>query len=234
MKLGTKNTGLGDILLLTSICKYFPNQFTVEISDKKKHYECIFSNLAKVIFNKEENITETENLGNTGHWATRKLRNYFGPIADYMDNRPMVLYSDFESEKWAYEFLLDKCNPVIFVPTCSKRWAKTRDIPDNIVDNILEHFAKNKITPIICQSSQNIKNIDGINLIDLDLKKYICLLRMVGIYHGANTGDEHLATAVGCRTFVHQPQDSDSFCRREWNYSNLNSTYFIWNDYYKS
>lgn len=229
MKFGTKSLGLGDILLLTSVCKYFPNNITIQIDKDKNRFGCLFYGLAKVEFLDNKDIVELPNLGG-GHYSTRKLRNFFGSISKGLDNRPLVLYSDMESEQWAFDFLKDKPNPVIFVPTCSKQWANIRNIPDTIVLNILHNLKEKGHTPIICQSSNNKKDIEGINLIDLDLKKYICLLRRSGIYYGANTGDEHLATAVGCKTFVFQPKDSEFFSSSEWNYNHLNSTYFIWDD----
>jgi len=232
-KFGTKSSGLGDTLLLTSVCKYFPNQFTIQIPESRKRFSILFEGLAKTEITKDEEINELPNVG-FGHYATRKLRNFFGSVADGLDNRPLVLYSDMESEKWAFEFLKDKPNPIIFVPTCSKQWAEVRDIPNKILQNLLEFFKNQSYTPIICQSSSNLKQIDGVNLVDLDLKKYICLLRRVGIYVGANTGDEHLATSLGCAISTYQPKDSGGFSSEEWNYTNLNSKYFIWDDSHKS
>jgi len=227
MKFGTKSTGLGDTLLLTSVCKYFPNKFTIQINEEQARFKYIFQGLANVEICKKENIFELKEIG-YGHYATRKLRNFFGELADGLDNRPLVLYSDMESEKWAFDFLKDKPNPIIFVPTCSKQWAETRNMPDDLMHEMIKTFKEKGRTAIICQSSNNYKNLDGVELIDLDIKKYICLLRRVGIYVGVNTGDEHLSTSVGCKTFVYQPRDGDGFLSVEWNYRHANSEYFIW------
>lgn len=227
MKFGTKSTGLGDTLLLTSVCKYFPNKFVIQLDEKQARFKSLFFGLANVEICKKEDIFELKEIGDD-HYATRKLRNFFGEMADGLDNRPLVLYADMDSEKWAFEFLKDKPNPLIFVPTCSKQWSKIRDIPDDIVNELIDAFKKTNRSIIVCQSSSNYKNIGGIDLIDLDLKKYISLLRRVGFYIGANTGDEHLATALGCKTVVYQPKDGNGFFSREWNYKHLNSEYFIW------
>lgn len=233
MKFGTRSPGLGDMLLLTSICKYFPNAFTVQIDHVNKRFQILFHGIANTEIVSSEEINELANIG-TGHYSTRKLRNFFGPIADGLDNRPLTLYSDLESEEWAFNFLKDKNKPLIFVPTCSKRWDSLRSLPDKLIKQLLVNFKKTSYTPIICQSSSNYKDIEGINLVDLDLKKYICLLRRVGRYIGANTGDEHLATAVGCNTVVYQPKDGNGFLSDEWNYNHVNSKYLIWDDNYKS
>lgn len=227
MKFGTKSLGLGDTLLLTAVCKYFPNKFTIQLDKNKERFACLFSGLANVELVNNEEINELKDLG-TGHYATRKLRNFFGDVADGLDNRPLVLYSDIESENWAYDFVKDIQNPVIFNPCCSKQHAESRNIPDSILDQILTNIRNSNCTPLICQSSSNKKDIDGINVLDLDLKKYISLVRRCQIYIGANTGDEHLSTALGCKTVVYQPKNSSSFFSQEWNYSHPNSTYVFW------
>lgn len=227
MKFGTKSTGLGDTLLLTSVCKYFPNKFTIQLDEKQARFKSLFFGLANVEICQKQDIFELKETGND-HYSTRKLRNFFGEMADGLDNRPLVLYTDMDSERWAYEFLKDKPNPLIFVPTSSKLWSKVRDIPDKFVNELTNSFKKANRTIIACQSSSNYKNVGGTDLIDLDLKKYICLLRRVGFYIGANTGDEHLATAVGCKTVVYQPNDGNGFISGEWNYKHSNSHYFTW------
>jgi hypothetical protein len=229
IKIGSSTSGLGDNLLLTSILKYFPNQLTIQLIPEKKKFSILFKDLATVEIT--ENINFCKDLGYLGeHYSTRKLRNFFGDHAKLLDNRPLVLYSDIESEIWVSEYLKDKKNPVIFVPTCSKTWSDIRNIPVNIANNIFETLKK-EYTPIICQSSENYLDIGEHQLIDLDLKKYICLLRRVGIYYGANTGDEHLMAAVGGKTVVFQPEDNEFFCSSEWNYNHPNSIYYRWQKY---
>jgi hypothetical protein len=229
MKFGCQSYGLGDTLFLTSLCKYFPNKFTIQLPEEKSHYSILFQNLATVEICKKEEIITIQDLG-SGHYATRKLRNLFGEVANTLDNRPLVLYSDLESEKWAYEYLKRKKNPVIFVPTCSKYWSSVRSLPKEFAESLLEKLKKQSKTPIICQSSSNTLDIEGTWLLDLDLRKYICLLRMCKTYMGANTGDEHLATAVGCKTYVFQPKDGNGFLSSEWNYDHPNSEYYNWEE----
>ena len=227
MKFGTKSPGLGDTLLLTSVCKYFPNQFTIQLDENKSRVSCLFSSLANVELVKNEEINELGDIG-SGHYATRKLRNFFGEVAEKLDNRPLVLYSDYESERWAFNYLQDKQKPVIVVPTCSKQWHLDRSMPKDLFDNAIARCKELGFTPIVCQSSSNFMDHSEISLVDCEIAKYICLLRMSKEYVGANTGDEHLATALGCKTTVFQPSYSDSFNRFEWNYSHPNSNYFFW------
>lgn len=227
IKIASTSQGLGDNLLLTPILKYFPNQITIQLPSKNERFKILFENLAKVEITDELQLWP--DLGPPGeHYATRKLRNFFGDSAIYLDNRPIVLYSDRESELWVNDYLKDKPNPVIFVPNCSKQWSSIRNIPLEIVNEILKNLKSSNATPIVCQSSNNYTDIGECQLNDLDLKKYICLLRKVGIYYGANTGDEHLMTAVGGKTIVFQPEDNEYFCSSEWNYNHPNSNYNTW------
>lgn len=225
-KFGSSSQGMGDNLFLTPILRYFPNQLTIQLPVEKKRFSILFDGLAQVEITNEINVIP--DLGPCGeHYITRKLRNYFGDDAVLLDNRPLVLYSDIESERWADEYLKDKPKPAIFVPTCSPQWRSVRNIPEPIAQNIFNQIGDN-YTPIVCQSSANFLDIGKHQLNDLDLKKYICLLRRVGLYFGANTGDEHLMTAVGGRTFIYQPEDHHLFVGSEWNYTHPNSTYYTW------
>lgn len=218
-KFGSSTSGLGDLLLLTSICKYFPNKFTIQIPENKIKYSILFSGLADIEIT--NNINTLPDIG-FGHYSTRKLRNFFKEDAEILDNRPLVLYSDLDSERWADNFLKQFNNPIIFTPNCSKQWSNVRNIPNDLATDIL---SSNKDMILMINSDNEFSSEYKIKLIDLDLKKMICLFRKVGIYVGCNTGDEHLATAVGCNTFVYQPKSSLSFNPEEWNYRHRNSNY---------
>ena len=225
-KFGSPTCGMGDLLLLTSICKYFPNKLTIQLPPNKQKYSILFDGLANIEIT--ENIYELPSLG-SGHYSTKKLRNFFFNNAELLDNRPIVLYSDIESEKWSFEFLENKPNPVILVPNCSKEWASVRNMPKDIVEKNISNLKLNGFTPILMINKENKYETNYEHqLEDLELKKYICLLRRVGFYIGCNTGDEHLAIAVGCSTNVFQPKDGNGFYSIEWNYNHINNTYFIW------
>jgi ADP-heptose:LPS heptosyltransferase len=226
-KFGSITSGLGDILLLTSICKYFPNKFTIQIKKDQERFKILFDGLA---LNVEitENIQYIPEVG-SGHYALRKLRHFFNEKAEYLDFRPLVLYSDIESEEWAHNFLSKYNNPIIFTPHCSPHHANSRNIPRNISEQIIDQSLKNNLTPIISQNSKNKLEIDYEHQIfDLDLKKYICLLRKAGGYIGANTGDMHLAIATQCQCTIFQPANSDKFNPSEWNYPHQIIKYYQW------
>jgi hypothetical protein len=222
MKFGTTAEGLGDTLLLTSVCKYLKNP-TVQILKKNERFSILFQNICDVEIT--DDINDLSDIG-SGHYSTRKLRNFF-KHADALDNRPLVLYSDEESELWVSDFLSNIKRPIIFVPKCSKRWDSVRSLNHELCEAIIQEYRNKNLTPILVTNSSNDIDISNIyKLKDLDLKKYICLLRRVGRYVGCNTGDMHLAISVGCITHVFQPESNYGFNEQEWNYKHPSIIYF--------
>jgi hypothetical protein len=222
-KFGSSTSGLGDLLLLTSICKYFPNKFTIQLPTNKEKYSILFQNLANIEITND--IFDLPDIG-SGHYATRKLRNFFPDNAEDLDNRPLVLYTDEDSERWADAFLKSIANPIIFTPHCSKEWATVRNIPVNLsieIQKMIKDADLNCITMINLENEY--KEQCENKLENLDLKKMICLFRKVGMYIGCNTGDEHLAVSVGAKTIVYQPSNNPLFNPVEWNYSHADSNY---------
>lgn len=220
---GSMTNGMGDIIMLNSVFKYLRGQYVVQLPKCKEKYKIFFDGIAEV------EITDSpqclQDLG-YGHYSTRKLRNFFGDHADFLDIRPTIMYSDMESEQWAAETLKDIKNPVIFVPTCAIGWKELRSIPVELALGLLEHLKESGLTPIVCQASEykyDIKN--HICIEDLDIKKYVCLMRRVGFYIGANTGDMHLAVGVGAKTVVYQPRASELFSPVGWCYVHPSVTY---------
>jgi hypothetical protein len=227
IKLSSGSYGLGDILLLTSVAKYLNEKIIIQLPTSKERFSILFKNLCEVEItdNLNENIYDV----GLGHYATRKLRYFFNDAADHLDNRPLTLYFDLESEQWVLDFLKNIKNPIIFTPHCSLLGSSERNIPKKTIENILSNLFKQGYTPIICQNSKNMyTSIYENQLIDLDLNKYICLLRKVGNYIGCNTGDMHLAIAVGALTTVFEPKEAKIFKRQEWSYNHPSIKYFIW------
>lgn len=226
-KFGSSSQGMGDNLFLTPILRYFPNQLTIQLPVEKKRFSILFDGLAQVEITNE--ISIIPDLGPCGeHYATRKLRNYFGDYATILDNRPIILHSKIESEIWAAEYLLDKPNPVIFVPTCSPQWATIRNLPVKLAHSVYAELKAKGYTPIVCQSSSNFLDIGEHQLNDLDLSKYICLLRQAGEFVGANTGDFHVAVGVGARATCIEPESHSLFQTSEWRYKHQNIIYHTW------
>lgn len=225
IELSSSSTGLGDILLLTSVCKNLLAQNKkpkVILPERIARFSILFDGLADVEIGERE--FHTQDIGD-GHYSTRKLRNFFEK-AELLDNKPLVLHSNQESEEWVKDFLADKKNPIIFVPYCAKQWHEVRSFKLDTSIKVIDHLISTGYTPILCESSSNPVPISIENkLTDLPLSKYICLLRKVANYYGCNTGDMHLAIAVNCVCCVIQPKSNPFFNENEWNYSHPSIQY---------
>lgn len=226
IELSSPSNGLGDVMLLTAVCKNLLARgelATVILPPQIERFSILFDGLANVEI--REPTSFTPDIGG-GHYATRKMRNFF-PDADLLDNRPLVLHSDPESEQWAEDYLSNNENPIIFVPHCAKEWHNIRSFSFERSINSIENLIKIGYQPIVCENSNNPVSISASRkLTDLNLSKYISLLRKVGEYYGCNTGDFHLAVAVGASATIIQPKNNPLFNQTEWNYNSSTIKYY--------
>jgi ADP-heptose:LPS heptosyltransferase len=227
-KFGPASTGMGDILLFTSIFKYFPNKLTFQLPKEKEKYSILFQGLANIEIIEKEKINILHSIG-YGHYATALLRNFFNH-ADILDNRPLVLYTDKESEEWADDFLKKIKNPIIICPVASERtggWENERSFKKELTLKVIQDCRLNNLTPIL-HLFKNIEEFDCCLKVphNLNLEKYICLLRKCGRFIGCNTGDMHLAISLGCLCTVMQPKTTPTFDETQWSYSHPSITYY--------
>jgi ADP-heptose:LPS heptosyltransferase len=231
MKFGPKrgSAGLGDVLLFTSICKYFPMKFTVQLYPEISRFAILFDHIAEVEITDFVNVLPDIN-NPSSHCSIEKLRNFFGKDADKFNHLPLVLHFNENSQKKALSILEGIKNPIVFNPFCSKRWSHIRNMPQEHIETTIKQFQTQGVTPIGCYHSDNYKKISGIDnqLIDLDLSVYIHLLRIAGQYVGSNTGDMHLAAAVGCKVYCFNPPSQPEFDHKNWLYNHPSITNFIW------
>lgn len=216
--LSSAEFGLGDICLLTAICKYQMGKFAVMLPHEYERFKVLFQGLADVIITEREKCLPLRDIG-TGHYGLRKLRYVFGEAAENMDIRPLILYADPVSESWISEYLKDKPNPVIVCPFVAPRWASVRNLPEEIIREIFGAAKYRGQTPIVIQSDTD-KTWDCAVLNNLELPKLICLMRRVGNLVGANTGLYHLAVGVGAKVECFYPANTPYFNPDEWCYFN--------------
>lgn len=229
MVIGTRSTGLGDILLFTGVLKYFPMQHTIQLLPEVARFSMLFDHIAEVEIT--ENIEQFPDINNpSAHACIEKLRNFLGYLADTCNPLPLVLHFDIDAHEKAVGLLEGVENPVIFNPYCAKHWAHLRNMPQNLIDQTITALQEQGKTPIGCFSSKNYQEVTGINkeVLDLDLSTYIHLLRIVGEYVGTNTGDMHLAAAVGCKVTCFNPPSQAEFNHKNWIYKHPTVTNIIW------
>lgn len=229
MIIGTRSTGLGDILLFTGVCKYFPMQHKMQLLPSVSRFSILFDHLAEVEIT--EDIQQFPDINYpSGHACAEKLRNFLGSMADKCNLLPLVLHFDIDAHEKALGILEGIENPVIFNPYCAKHWSHIRNIPEPLTKTIIHELQEQNKTPIGCYSTKNYQEITGVGkeIFDLDLSTYIHLLRIVGEYVGANTGDMHLAAAVGCKITCYNPHSQSEFNHKNWLYQHPTVTNIIW------
>ena len=231
MKFGPQRdaAGLGDVLLLTSVCKYFPMQHTIQLWPELHRFSVLFDHLAHVEITEDVNILPNRSIPQA-HGAVEKLRNFFGYTADTCNALPLVLHFDLDAHEQAISILKGIKDPVIFNPYCSPHWSHIRNMPEEYIKKCVEESQAKGKTLIGCFNSNNYKKVEGIDIefFDLSLSTYIHLLRIVGRYVGANTGDMHLAAAVGCKVVCFNPPSQSCFNHVNWLYEHPNITNYTW------
>ena len=119
MIISSNPTGMGDILLLTSIAKQSVN-CTVNLQPNAIKYSRFFRDIADV--NITDNIVPTPDVGN-GHYAQRKLLGCGLNTDDYI---PYVSVTR-EEINHGRELIKGYKNPVVFVGNCSQQWSFDRE-----------------------------------------------------------------------------------------------------------
>lgn len=222
MIISSPTTGMGDILLLTAVAKYFP-EAEVHLQPSIQKYARFFRNIcSKIVIT--ENITPLKEEG-SGHYALRKLR----PMG--LSDRCYLPYVSYSQEELIYgkELIKTYVNPIVFVSNSSLQWKHEREPPQTYFQNIINQLYNEGHTILQFGLSKNFTEYKHvIPLIDIDIDTLICYYAAIGRYVGVDTGDTHLMLAVGgqCQVFI------PSFGSRvpsEWNYNSSKINYFYFN-----
>ena len=218
------SAGLGDILVMTPLCKRFPNTI-VELTPKTvKQFGCLFDGIANVV--EKENPTLTKNVGND-HFAKRKLRGVGASTEDYL---PYIKITQ-EEKDWAINEIKEYENPIIFVPNTSKRWKNIREFNPSKWNEILEEIIKTR-TVLQFGLSDNFTNFNNVvQFKDIQIRKTAAIYSIVKEYVGVNTGDMHLMVAVGGNVHVLTPQSNTQFKRQWWEYDEPIGKYVLFENY---
>lgn len=185
-----KSTGLGDILLLTPVCRQLKargDRVTVELLPECERFRVLFAGLADEIV-----ITEAPvDLVNEGedHYARAKLRGLGLDVNDYL---PEVR-----------EFPSGPAMPgVLFCRDPSQRWRTLRGIGDDAFKAIISRMGTSVLIPV-----------PGLPL-RLVMRQFAIRPR----YLGVDTGLHHLMLATGGKCIVLHPDDCPDYQYRRWHY----------------
>jgi len=220
MIIGTgQSTGMGDILLLTTICKHIPN-CTVELHPAAEKYSRFFKDQCKEVVIKDHPF-DLPNMGG-GHYAQAKMTGIGLGDGCYL---PHIEISKEELER-GEELIKDYDNPLVFKSGCAAAWKHIREAPKGFWEPILEELGET-YTLLHFGVSDNFIEFPGlVNIIDPSIPDLICYYAAIKKYLGVDTGDSHLMLACGGSTMVYSPPTSIDYNRVRWRYDSLRCKYF--------
>lgn len=195
------SSGLGDVTLLTSVCKHFPD-LIVQLHPDYERLSFLFDGICeKVELTRTPVHTKGLLIPNTTY-SERMLRE-FGYLGD--DTLPFILTSSDKYLK-AKEKIKDIKNPIIVKYNCSKRWRHIRQYDFNYFQNEVYKWIERGFTPIQTGITDNFTPLSGcIHMVDEPLIDLAALYKAVGLYFGTDTGDPQLMIAVGGKCVVLVP-----------------------------
>lgn len=225
MKIGINKSscGLGDILTLTAICRENSNCI-VELPPQAKRFKCLFDNICeKVIIT--NNPIVTKHVG-SGTFIEGKLR-----ACNLPTNNPLPYIKLNNDEKKEAKKLIKKYkNPLIFVPNCSKKWKRIREMNRKKWEPILNELNK-KYTILQFGVKNNFTPFDqAIHFVDTPLKTQMQYFYGIGKYLGVDTGDRHLAIALNCKTVILHPSHTTDYKHNRWRFIDEKIKYVNFNE----
>lgn len=215
------SSGLGDITILTAICKQAP--CIVELPPKVERFARIFKGLAEVEI--KENPTVTGEAGG-GLYIKRKLR--FLSLNEE-DCLPKIVL-DEEDKKFVAANANTYNKTIAFVPNCSAQWAYIRETKKENWLPFLEDFKKDGFRIIQFGISSNITDfgdlVDEVKA-DLSVEELIRYFAAIGKYVGVETGDLQVMAALSGKIYCFYPNTNLYYSPLEWQYKNVDSIYYF-------
>jgi hypothetical protein len=195
------SSGLGDVTLMTAVCKHFPN-LTVQLHPDYEKLAFLFKGICEKV---ELTVTPVHTKGlpiPNVTYSERMLREF-----DYWgDDTTPFIFTDSEKYIKAREKIKDIKKPIIVKYNCSKRWSHVRQYKFDYVQNEVNKWIEQGFTPIQTGISDNFTPLNGcIHIVDAHLEDIAALYKAVGLYFGTDTGDPQLMIAVGGKCVVLVP-----------------------------
>lgn len=222
MIISSSTYGMGDILLLTSIAKYFPN-CEVHLQPHAAKFSRFFRDISKQIII-TENVVPTPDIG-PGHYAQKKLRALGIENKCYL---PCVCLNEQEKQD-GLMFAQKYKNPIVFVGNVAFHWKHEREPSDkkyfqSLIDKLSETY-----TVLQFGLSSNFTEYNHtIPMVDISIDDLIKYYYGIGKFIGVDTGDTHLMLAVGGSCEAHIPRFG-SRSPELWNYNSLKIQYYYFN-----
>tara|TARA_R110000822_G_scaffold41701_1_gene113452 strand:- start:406 stop:1116 length:711 start_codon:yes stop_codon:yes gene_type:complete len=218
------SSGLGDVLLLTPLCREFPDS-TVELTPEAAgRFGSLFNGIANVRVT--ETPTITKDVGG-GHFANRKLRGHGRGDVNYL---PEIKLIDEEIE-WANKVISKYDNPIIFAPNTALRNKNQREFDPMKWQVVIDHLSQTKTVLQFGMSSNFTPFNNTIMCKDNDVRQTAALYSSVGHYMGVDTGDMHLMLAVSGNVTVLVPNSKPDYQHDQWHYKHPSAKYILFENY---
>lgn len=198
---GGGECGLGDLLVMLRY-RQFKNDIVITLPTKASHLAPLFYGVAPVFV--------TDNPAGIPKARPGAIPTLELTAAEILDG-----------EAWASEFY----NPVILKVNCAKRWTHIRETDHLKWQALVDSMPGRQFIQLGIQS--HFRPLNGtVKLLGLDVRKMAALMKAIGIYVGVDTGEMHMAMAVGCKCFVARPSDCVDYPYSMWQYNEPNMNYF--------
>ncbi len=191
MIIGTgQSNGMGDILLLTSICKHIPS-CTIELLPSCNKFKRFFKNQCLGV-RYTDTPYDLPNIGND-HYAKCKMRSMGLNNMCYL---PHIEISEEEITR-GKELVSKYRNPVVLVVNTSVKFKAVREISKDFWNPFLDKL-KQEHDILQFGLSSNFTNFEQtIPIVDCSIEDLICYYSAIKTYYGVETGDKHLMLACG-------------------------------------
>ena len=220
MIIGTGNaSGMGDVLLLTSICKHIPG-CTVELHPGTERFSIFFDGLCEKVVIKDKPL-DLSNIGND-HYTLSKMRSVGLNNKCYL---PYIKISEEQRQK-GRNLISEYENPIVFKPNCAAHWNHLKEFSKDIWNPILDELSK---THTILQFGleSNFTDYDqAIKIKNCSIEDMICYYSAIKKYIGVDTGDLHLMLACGGTIDVYCPPTCVDYVHSRWHYKLPQASYY--------
>lgn len=194
------SSGLGDVLLLTAVCKHFPG-LVVQLHPDYEKLAFLFDGLCDRV----ELTTQPKHTRGIGEGTFSK--RMCAELGYYGDDTVPFIFTNSEKFQQAKEKIKNIKNPIAVKINCSNRWKHVREYNFEYVKQEIQKIISAGYTPIQFGITDNYTPVEGcIQMPDLNLEDLAAMYKAIGLYFGTDTGDFHLMLAVGGKTIVMVPE----------------------------
>jgi hypothetical protein len=216
---GQNSIGMGDVLILTAICKHVPD-CTIELPHEVERFSRFFRGISKNVVLKDSPAIHPLSEGK-GHHAECRLRALGLEGECYL---PHVDITEEEAERGA-ALISSYKNPIVFKPNCAALHKGVKEFSREMWQDIIDELAEDHSLLQFGISSHFTEFDNVTNLIDVSIDDLICYYSAIKKYVGVDTGDVHLMLACGGSVHVYHPPTNPSFDLVRWRYEYPNAKY---------